>query len=240
MKTDAQLAESHKYRLPNGEIAVSVTSVVGFPDGGKSMAFAYAAHKIAKAGGHFRDEWDAKRDKGSTIHGYMEKWLNGEPVQATGDENDYLDHLARWIEDYEVEPISQDCVVLSNKGYGGRFDLLATITVNGERKVALIDLKTGSPYSTQLTLQLNAYAHADGIAVYGEDGELKALQPLPEIDMLAGLYVTADSYNFVEVPFGFDELDTFLALLNAKQLYGKLEKNIKQWEKRNASASRIH
>ena len=58
--------------------------------------------------------------------------------------------------------------------------------------------------------------------------------------MLAGLYVTADSYNFVEVPFGFDELDTFLALLNAKQLYGKLEKNIKQWEKRNASASRIH
>ena len=231
-KTDEELAQNHRYRLSDGRLAVSVTSIANFPDEGKSTRMSYAAAKIAKAGGDFRKEWDDKRDMGTQIHSHMENWLNGEGVEATESESAYLDQLERFIHDYEVEPIKQECVVLSNRyGYGGRFDLLANVTIKGERKLALIDLKTGSAYKTALTLQLNGYVHADGIAVY-EDGKLSHLEPLPQIDVLAGLYVTQSDYSLIEVPFGFEELDVFLSLLIAKNGYAQLEKSLNKGDKK--------
>lgn len=220
MKSDLELAASHKYRLLDGRVAESVTSAINFADAGKSMRFAYAASKL---GPGFRKEWDAKRDTGTRIHGYLEKWMAGESVDAPSEDIPYLDHLEQFVKDYEVMPHLTEEVVLNHAhGYGGRFDTICETAMG----LGMIDLKTGEPYTTDLTLQLNAYANAD-LAVY-EDGQLARVDPLPGLDFLAGLYVTPDGYQLVEVEQSEVAFNTFCALLDAKRQYAELEKRAKE------------
>ena len=54
--SDRELAEKHKYRLPNGDLAVNVTAISGLMDLGKSSAFAGAAVKLTKAGEDYKQD----------------------------------------------------------------------------------------------------------------------------------------------------------------------------------------
>lgn len=220
-KTDLALAARHKYRLLDGRLAISVTSVIGFADDGKSARLAHAAAKI---GPDFRAQWDAKAATGTRIHGYMESWMAGDHVDAPEEDWGYLDHLEQFVKDYEVSPLLVESIVLNHThGYGGRLDVIAQTAMG----TGLIDLKTGSPYLTDLTLQLNAYSVAE-VAVYDDAGTLAGVEDLPRVDFLAGLYVTPGGYNLVEVEYSEEAHAAFVSLLTAKRAYAELNKRAKE------------
>jgi len=200
-KTDLELAGDHRYRLLNGELAVSVTTISGLMDDGKSMGFAYAAVKLARDGLDFRTEWNARGARGTQIHSHLESFLRGESIEEAEDEKGYVDALAAFITDHDPKVIEQEAVVLSEIGYGGRFDLLFQAQ-RGEYEglVILADLKTGKPHPVEHTLQLAAYRFADGIAEYDESGALAGIRPLPAVDKTMGLYVREDgTYDLIAI-----------------------------------------
>jgi hypothetical protein len=73
--TDLQLANKHRYRLPNGEIAINVTAISGLMDDGKSGAFAgdgMSRHLQAPVRRSMRikkiELEFASRDRGQAVH----------------------------------------------------------------------------------------------------------------------------------------------------------------------------
>lgn len=209
--TDLDLAAKHKYRLLNGDIAVNVTTISGLVDDGRSGGMAYVAAKLTKQGLDYRQEWDAKRDAGTRTHGYCEEWLLGRAVDVPDDDLGFVDALEQFWREHD--PIRLECeqVVLSTHGYGGRFDMVVTLK---DGRTLLVDLKTGKPYPVEHSLQLSAYRYADGIAVYGETGNLSNLRPMPEVDACACLYVRGDgTYHLVEHPADRTAFEHFLRLL---------------------------
>ena len=222
-KTDQQLAEDHKYRLHDGRVAVSVTAISGLLDDGKSAAFAGAAVNLARQGLNYRKEWDAKAERGTRVHTHMERWLVGDEVEALPDEEGYLDGIEAFINDYDPQVVMQEAIVLSDEGYGGRFDLLADLRdpETGVRVCWLLDLKTGKQYAVEHTLQLAGYRYGDFIAAYDSDGNLlprEECQPVPEVDKVGCLYVSDDgTYEIVEYPANEEAHRQFLNLLAVHQ-----------------------
>jgi hypothetical protein len=212
-RTDKELAERHKYHWTDGTPLVNVTAISGLMDlNGKSSAFAGAAVKLTKAGENYRSVWSEKAKRGSRIHAHMEAWLKGEDVEQAEDEKGFLDALEKFIVEHDPEVIEQEAIVLSARGFGGRFDLLCRI---GD-EVALIDLKSGSAYPVEGSLQLAAYAHADGIAVFDEDGLLTGTRPMPTIDWCACVYVHEDgTYDLRRYPADDEAFATFCKLLES-------------------------
>lgn len=225
--TDLERAERHKYRLPNGEIAVNVTAISGYIDDGKSGAMAGAAVKITKAGGDYRAEWRAKADRGTRIHTHTEDWLHGRPTEVLDEDQGSIDAVEAFWLDHQPKKIEVESIVLSDKGYGGRFDCV--VEVDGEN--GLVDVKTGRPYPTANLWQLSAYKYADGIAVYDDDGTLTGLRPLPRIDWCACLYIHDDgTYELTKYPVDDTSFAMFCKLLDVYKWTRTPE--IKELEKR--------
>lgn len=208
---------SHKYALePGGPPVVNVTAISELVDDGKSGAFAGAAVKLTKQGKNYRDEWKTKGERGSRVHAHMESFMRDEEIDQLPDEAGYIDALDKWMVETEPTLIMQEQVALSRLGYGGRFDLIATIGAGEHQgKTGLIDLKTGSQYPFSHTLQLAAYRYADGTAVYDQAGVLGEIVPLPLIDFAGCLYVHDDgTYHLVEYPANETAWAMFLRLLD--------------------------
>ena len=220
--SDRDLALSrHRYRVPSGELAPSVTQITGMLDiDGKSGRMAGAAAKITREGGNHNKEWKEKADRGTRIHNHCERWLRGDPVEALPDEKRYLDALQDFFHERDPEPISVEQVVLSDLGYGGRFDFIALF--DGQH--TLVDVKTGRPYPLEHTLQLSAYSHADGIAVYNESGSLDSLDALPLIERAGCLYLNDQGeYTFTEYPANELAFAVFQGLLDVHYSIGLLK-----------------
>ncbi len=213
MKTDLELAESHKYKLPNGEIAVNVTAISGLMDDGKSGAMAGSAAKITTKGGDYRAEWREKMNRGTRVHGHCESFLRGESINCAESDKGFVDALEKFIVELDPFVLELESIVLSAvPGYGGRFDMIVRIA--GE--TWLIDLKTGREYPIEHTLQLAAYRYANGIAKYSGTGSLVSMRPMPEIDHCACLYVREDgTYKLAEYPADTHAYQIFCALLCA-------------------------
>lgn len=209
------MAERHRYRLPDGTLAVNVTAVAGLLDDGKSAAMAGAAAKLTRQGLTYRAEWNAKRDAGTRAHAVCEAWLKGEAAFVADEDAGFVDALEKfWIEK-QPEMIECEAIVLSQHGYGGRFDM---ITKLGDGRTLLIDLKSGKRHPVEHTLQLAAYRYADGIAVYDDDGSLAHLRAMPTVEGCACVYVSADgTYELVEYPAGDVWFGHFLSLLSVRQ-----------------------
>lgn len=192
-----QAVVKHKYRLLSGEVAVNVTAISGLMDDGKSGAFAGAAIKLERQGLNYREEWKAKGERGSRVHAHCEAFLKGEAIDVQEDEHGFVDAVEAFMTDNQPEVLELEAITLSAQGYGGRFDMIVRM---GDENW-LLDLKTGRPYAIEHTLQLSAYRHSDGIAVYSADGELESLRPLPAIDRAGCLYVNDDgTYRIIEYP----------------------------------------
>lgn len=222
-KTDMELATAHRYVLPSGEMGINVTRITGMLDLGKSTGMAWAAARITRDGGNHSKEWAAKRDRGTALHNHCEAWLRGDEVAATADEAPYLDALETFFHDHNPKPIEIERVVLSNMGYGGRFDFIANI----DGVTTLADLKTGRAYDLEHTLQLAAYRFADGMAVYGEEGSLVALEPLPLIERAGCLYLSASgAYTFEDYPADIDAWVLFCSLLDTHHAINDLKERL--------------
>jgi hypothetical protein len=235
--SDRQLASRHRYRLHNGDLAVSVTKVTSFADAGKARAFAFAARNLQRQGIDFDREWRGKATDGSRRHGLMEQWLEGIPLDHVDrDDEPFLDALEGFITERAVEMVEVECILLSDTfGYGGRCDLIAWLQDPGSlfRHLWLIDLKTGKPQFVEHALQLCAYRRADGLAVYDDDGVLlPGFNPMPPIERVGALYVNEHGANLVETPCDDDVFATFVALLDATRRHEALTKRLNRKENR--------
>lgn len=219
--SDLELAIKHRYRTPNGTIAPSVTTITGMlDDNGKSSRMAGAAAKLERQGLNYRAEWAAKATRGTRVHGNCEAWLRGEDAEVLDSDQPYLDALAKFFIDKDPMPIEIERVVLSDRGFGGRFDFIARF----DGLNTLVDVKTGRKYPLEHCLQLAAYSHADGMAVWGPDGNLDRLQPLPPIDRAGDLYLSDDgTFEFVEYPINDLAFAVFTDLLAANHSITKLK-----------------
>lgn len=214
-RTDLELAEAHKYRGLDGEIGLGVTSIIGIlDDDSKASKMAHAAAKITRDGGDHKAIWKAKAQRGTRVHGHCESWLRGEPAEVAPQDQGFMDALASFFKDRDPYPVEIERVVLSDLGYGGRFDFIAEF----DDTLTLVDVKTGRPYFIPHLLQLSAYGFADGMAQYREDGSLSlALEPLPAIERYGCLYLTEDGeYDFREYPVTEDTFELFVHLLAVK------------------------
>lgn len=213
--TDVELAAKHRYKLVDGRIAANVTGVTGLLDhDGKSSKMAGGAARLTREGLNYREEWDAKRDRGTRLHAHCEDWLHGEDVDCEPQDQGCLDALEKFFVDHSPEPLAIERVVLSSKGYGGRFDFIAYF----EGCNNLVDVKTGRKYLVEQSLQLSAYRFADGMAVYGENGNLATLEPLPLVDRAGCLFLNEDgTYEWCVMPANELAFAMFCDLLKVHQ-----------------------
>lgn len=213
-RTDLELAEQkHRYRF-HGEDLPSVTQITGLIDDNKAARMAAAAVRITKEGGDYRKVWKDKADRGTRVHGNIERWLAGETAEVQGDDEGYLDAAEKFLTDRPHEWLFTERVVIGD-GYGGRIDTIGKdLATNGR---SLIDWKTGKPYDAHL-MQLAAYVYANGFAVYDENGSvMDYLQEMPRLTAASCVYLN-EGGTYEERRYWATDLhaayDAFMGLLD--------------------------
>jgi hypothetical protein len=190
-----------------------------------------AYHRLRK---HHRGVWNDKAARGTAVHALAVEWAEGREVECPPECAPYLDALERLYVDHRPAWVELErSVVYAVPGleFGGSLD--AIVDVGGRRLV--IDIKTGQRYPIETTVQLAAYRHAQGMGVYSPLGGLEAIEPMPEVDGAAILYLHDDgSYELLDVPADRLAFDTFLAL---RRVWGWLEQ-MRAWEKRTPAPRR--
>lgn len=110
---------------------------------------------------------DAARQRGTDLHAWFAWAVQAyaghemEPPDLLAAYEPYTDSILAWIR--EVKPLLmmvEEPAICEIAGlpFAGTPDLLASITIGGKQKVALIDLKTGQPCDAH-RIQVQAYAH---------------------------------------------------------------------------------
>jgi hypothetical protein len=103
---------------------------------------------------------------GTNVHARIEFELNvemglepeGEPKLASDSAIRAYGHYQDWRDTVELKPLHSELAVWSTVfGYAGTIDLIAEVTIEGERKVAVIDFKTGKRIYREALLQNAAY-----------------------------------------------------------------------------------
>jgi hypothetical protein len=215
-KSDYDAALAHKYRLADGTTVPSVTTISGLLDiDGKSSAFAGAAVKLTKAGEDYRAIWRAKAQRGTRIHEHCEAFLRGEPIEQLEGDKGFVDALEKWMVTEKPKVIESEFIVLSEKGYGGRGDLICEI----HGVMGLWDLKSGRKSPIEHRLQLSMYRYADGVARYDAAGALQSIDsaPLRRVRETGCIHVNEDG-TYEMVPYDTDH-DTFLAATSLLWVY---------------------
>lgn len=158
------------------------------------------------------EDKDAAANRGTQVHGLAERLVKGEAVEAPEEIAGHVESYARFLDEFEVEPVHVEFSVASHRyGYAGTGDLIARLTVDGARRLLLLDLKTNrSGIFGETALQLAAYRYAD--VLIGPDG---TEQPMPPVDGCAAVHVRGDGYSLV--PVTADEA-VFRSFLYAQQV----------------------
>ena len=173
--------------------------------------------------GEVERRWKAKADLGSRVHDHVYELSMGNDVDAQEDEIGYLDSWALYVEENGVEfvPEATERVVVhphplddDSLEYGGRDDLFSIHHAGKFQGATVSDYKTGGCYPTQVTLQLAAYGHGLGFAVYDNDGKmLDTYDPLPQWTRAFGVYLRPDgTYKLWEAPVTDATFSAFLDL----------------------------
>jgi hypothetical protein len=207
-------AKGHKYLDSEGRKVPGVTSILG--DGvPKPALITWAANATAE---YAVDNWDrlsdlspsvrmkelqgaryavkdAAANKGTEVHKIAERLVAGEEVDVPDELVGHAESYARFLDEFQVEPVHVEFSVASYKwGYAGTGDLIGYITHLGVRRLMLMDTKTNrSGIFGETALQLAGYRHAD-VLISGDEE-----QPMPEVEGCAGIHVRADGYNLVPI-----------------------------------------
>jgi len=139
--------------------------------------------------------WE-KRDeaavRGTEVHALAERVAHGEEVEVPEDLAPYVQGYAQWLDDNNVVPLLTEARVANRSlWYAGTTDLIATV----KGKPMLLDLKTSNAIHGNYALQCAAYAHAE--FYLDEDN---AEQPLPLVEGIGCVHVTAEGSYLVEFP----------------------------------------
>lgn len=148
-----------------------------------------------------REAVDRAKVDGTTVHGFGERLVRGEPVTPPDALRGMVESYARFLDDWQIEPVAIETPVAWSgpAPYAGRTDLHATIGVR-DGASALVDLKTGKAVYAETALQLAAYAHADLWQPNGPESE--TTKPRPDLVYVA--HVRADRVDMIPVPAALD------------------------------------
>jgi len=213
--------KGHSYKSPNGDRLPGVTTITGVI---RNEAFTIAAaDKVAAWAGdeketfvdmtpsqvtaagkrYYRDHRFDAATRGQTIHQHAADLLDGKDVDVPEEDLAVVDQFLSFAKDWEVDPQAVECPVVSILGgYMGTFDFLGF----ARGRPALLDWKTGaSGVWPETALQLAAYRHAD-FYVAPDGSEVV----MPDVDLVAAVWLQDDSYEVVEVDASRDVWSTFL------------------------------
>src|SRR5581483_11070940 len=142
-------------------------------------------------GARFRDS-GTKADRGTIVHGALEAYLAGKPLDQETIEAQLKEArvplnmwksaaamiagLMEFLYDEEPEVYWSESTVYSRQhGYAGTADLIARMRVGGTLKNVILDVKTSKSIYDETALQLCAYARADFVGL--DDGTEAELTP---------------------------------------------------------------
>lgn len=161
------------------------------------------------------DVTNTAKNKGTLVHGYAERLVQGEEVTGIPDElRPYTENYIRFIDTWQLDPILVEVVLVNyTHGYAGTLDLVAEITTPaGERETWLLDIKTGEKgIWPETALQLSAYRNAE-FYVDNDGNE----QPMPPVEGTAAIHVTADDAVLIPTVSGPEQYNQFRF---AKKIY---------------------
>lgn len=172
---------------------------------------------------------DAAGNRGTEVHHLAERILAGEEVEVPEPILGHVDRFLEFLRDWEPE-IEMVEVVGGNWTYRyfGKFDLLVRLTgwyadAPDREALVLLDIKTSrsGPFEKD-ALQLTAYRHFEYIAEPDETGKCWELQPMPAVDAVAVLHLSADAYRLVPVDPALDRrlLAQFLHAVRTAEFLG--------------------
>lgn len=221
---------SHRYKL-DGEWVTGVTTLLGVLD--KPALPKWAAKSVAEYVANNRDAvehlyamgtgpmvaslkeipWQ-KRDeagiRGTDVHDYAERILNGEEVDVPEHYVGHVEQCIAFMEDWDIRPVLvEQCVGSRQYKYAGKLDLVAD---HNQGPRAIFDWKTAqSGIYKETAFQMVGYAFAE---FYGENGDEKPMADLG-IEQSYGVHIRADGYDVYPLRFGPDVYDEFLCIARA-------------------------
>lgn len=155
-------------------------------------------------------------NKGTDVHAHAEQLMRDKiagvksTFRASKEELRYLRNLARFILEFEVEPVMVETTVWSQEHeYAGTFDLLCRL--KGYDGLQIVDYKSGqSGVYPDAGIQQTGYRWADSYV--DEEGNF---QPMPEVTGAFGMWLRPDGWALY--PLRTDEVmwDTFIHLREA-------------------------
>lgn len=165
---------------------------------------------------------DSAKSRGTDVHAGIEAMIAGYDFAPSPETMPYWFGWSRFLVKEKPEILfSEQTVINLTAGYGGTFDLDAT--VRGQR--ALIDVKTGAPKPAH-ALQLAAYAGAEWMGSVDDPNKYD----LPDFEAfyVLALMPEAPYYELVPLTVGKAEIDHFLFL-------AKTYHQLKAWNKEQAA-----
>lgn len=157
-KTSKRVKAHQRYKLSDGTLVPGVTTITGLLH---KPALVPWANNLGLQGINVRSYVDEKARAGTLAHEMILAHFKGEKANTSDytsveidlAENAFLSFL-EWEKNKKIEPIYIEHSLVSERhGYGGTFDLLATM----DSEICLMDFKTGSGIYREYWLQLAGY-----------------------------------------------------------------------------------
>lgn len=160
------------------------------------------------------------KNKGTAVHGYAEKLVQGEEVTGIPDElRAHTENYVRFIDTFQLDPILIECVIVNYRcGYAGTLDLVAEISnpQTGDREIWLLDIKTGEKgIFAETAWQLAAYRYADAYIDAGGDE-----QPMIKVQNTGAIHVTSDDAQLIPTVSGPDQFTQFRFIQKNAEIQG--------------------
>lgn len=173
---------------------------------------------------------DKAANRGTEVHGFAERLIGGERVQAPDEIAGHVESCARFLDEFDFQAQHVEFSVASYQyGYAGTCDWIASVLLPptaavppdwrpflGTRIRILGDWKTNrSGIFGEVALQLAGYRYADVLIKAGVE------MPMPEVDACAAVWLRGDGYSLIPVTAGPEQ---HRALLYVQQV-GLFDKN---------------
>jgi len=192
-----------RYRLKptpdwkKGQIVPGVTTIVGVLN---KPALIPWANKLGLKGIDVKRYVDDKADIGTLAHAMIIGELTKQPIDTSEYSQQQIDaaqnavlSFYEWEKEHKLEILHAEQPVISERyGYGGQFDLLGNVSINGVTRFELLDLKTGSGIYEEAYYQLGGYL------LCLEDGHHNEL---PEMEF----HLKPDQVRILNIPRSEDE-----------------------------------
>lgn len=154
------------------------------------------------------DTTDKAKRRGTEVHTYAERLVQGERVEGIPDElRGHTEAYVRFIDKFELDPILVEVVIVHyDLGYAGTLDLVADLTTStGKRERWLLDIKTNEKgIWPETALQLAAYRYAQ----FYVDNQSQEQSMIP-VDACGAIHITSDDAQLIPTVSGADELKQF-------------------------------